>query len=231
MCENFEMKFKKIAVLTSDKSWFVPYAQKLVNFLNTIGYDTNLFLIHNEINSDFEVVFILSYFKIIENEFLRRHKHNIVIHESDLPNGRGWAPLFWQILEKKNKIPITLFEASKNADDGDIYIKDYILLRGHELNDEIREKQAEKTIELCQRFLNDYDNLMPIKQSGTTSYYRKRTPKDSELDINKSIKEQFDLLRIVNNDEYPAFFNYHGCRYIVKIFKERSYKDDDYFKK
>ncbi len=230
MCERFKMKFKKIAVLTSD-SWFVPYAQKLMNILNAIGYDTNLFLDHDEINRDFEIVFILSYFKIIGNNFLRKHKHNIVIHASDLPNGRGWAPLFWQILEKKNKIPITLFEANENADDGDFYIKDYILLEGHELNDEIREKQAKKTFELCLKFLNDYNNLMPIKQSGTITHYRKRTPKDSELDINKSIKEQFDLLRIVNNDEYPAFFEYNGCKYIVKIYKERSSKDDDSFKK
>lgn len=224
------MKFKKIAVLTSD-NWFVPYAQKLMNILNAIGYDTNLFLSHDEINRDFEVVFILSYFRIIGNDFLRNHKHNIVIHASDLPNGRGWAPLFWQILEKKNMIPITLFEANENADDGDFYIKDYISLEGHELNDEIRDKQAEKTFELCLKFLNEYDALVPIKQTGTITYYGKRTPKDSELDINKSIKEQFNLLRIVNNDEYPAFFESNGCRYIVKIYKERSPKDDDCFKK
>ena len=124
-----------------------------------------------------------------------------------------------------------LFEANENADDGDFYIKNYILLEGHELNDEIRNKQAEKTFELCLGFLNDYDNLVPIKQSGTITHYSKRTPKDSELDINKSIKEQFDLFRIVNNDEYPAFFEYNGCKYIVKIYKERSPKDDDCFKK
>jgi len=225
------MNLKKIAVLTSEKSWFVPYAQKFMNILNEINYNANLFLNHEEISNDFEIVFILSYFKVIEKDFLKQHKHNIVIHDSDLPIGRGWAPLFWQILEKKNKIPITLFEASEKADEGDIYIKDHILLEGHELNEEIRKKQAEKTIEMCLNFLNSYNNLMPIKQSGTTSYYSKRTPKDSELDINKSIKEQFDLLRIVNNEEYPAFFDYNGCKYIVKIFKERSHKEDDNFKK
>ena len=50
-------------------------------------------------------------FKIIEKEFLSKHKHNIAVHESSLPKGRGWAPLFWQILEGKNTMPIVLFEA------------------------------------------------------------------------------------------------------------------------
>src|SRR3989338_4170272 len=143
------MSFRKIAVLTSKESWFVPYAKKLVNILNDKGCKAKLFFKHEEINKEFEIVFILSYFKIIGKEFLERHKHNLVVHESDLPKGRGWSPLFWQILDGKNKIPIVLFEANEKIDDGKIYMEDYILLEGHELHDKIREKQAEKSIELC----------------------------------------------------------------------------------
>ena len=34
----------------------------------------------------------------------------------------------------------------------------------------------------------------------------KRTPADSEIDPGKSILEQFNLLRIVDSERYPAFF-------------------------
>jgi len=43
---------------------------------------------------------------------------------------------------------------------------------------------------------------------------------DSELDAHKTIEEQFNLLRISDNDRYPAYFTKHGFRYILKIYKE-----------
>jgi methionyl-tRNA formyltransferase len=222
MYKDYKMNFDKIAVLTSKDSWFVPYAKKFIRILKSKGYKAKLFFDHKYINDSFPVVFILSYFKIINKEFLEKHKHNLVVHESDLPKGRGWAPLFWQILEGRNKIPIVLFEATEKMDSGDIYIKDFIKFEGHELHDEIRKKQAEKTIELCLKFLNKYGKLKPKKQKGSPTFYRKRTPADSELNINETIKNQFNLLRIVNNDQFPAFFYYKGHKYILKIYKEKN---------
>lgn len=217
-----KMTCKKIAVLTSEQSWFVPHALELVNILKKHDYDSDLFFSHEEIDEYFDVVFILSYFRLIEDKFLKKHRHNIVVHGSDLPKGRGWAPIFWQILENKSEIPITLFEANENADDGDIYLKDVIIYEGHELNSEIREKQAEKTIDMCLKFLNNYQNIKPIKQEGEATFYRRRNPMDSELDVNKSLKEQFNLLRIGNNEEFPAFFYHKDKKYILKIYKDET---------
>ena len=70
----------------------------------------------------YTLVFILSYFNLIENKFLIRNAHNLVVHESDLPRGRGWSPFFWQILEGKYEIPVVLFEAGKGIDDAGIYL-------------------------------------------------------------------------------------------------------------
>jgi len=129
------------------------------------------------------------------------------------------SPLSWQVLEGKNKIPIALFEAEEKLDAGAIYIKNHIKLVNHELNDKLKMKQAKKTINLCLRFLDKYKKLKPIQQKGKSSFYKTRTPKDSKLNINKTLKEQFNLLRIVNNKEYPAFFHYQGHKYIIKIYK------------
>ena len=216
------MSFKKVAVLTSKESWFVPYGRELVRIIKERGLQAGLFFNHKEISNDFEVIFILSYFRIIDKESLSRHKHNLVIHESNLPRGKGWAPLFWQILEGKDKIPIILFEASEKADEGNIFIKDNIIFEGHELHNEIRKKQAKKTVELCLRFLNEYEKIGSKKQKGEPTFYKKRTSADSELDINKTLKEQFNLLRIVNNENFPAFFYHKGNKYILRIYKEKN---------
>ena len=210
---------KKIAILTSKSSWFVPYAKKLVKVISKKGFVCRLFYRYEDIGEGYEIVFILSYFSIIKKDLLARHRHNIVVHESDLPKGKGWAPLFWQILEGKNSIPVVLFEATDKIDAGRIYVKDTILLKGNELYDEIREKQAEKTLELCLLFIKKHVNIKSKPQRGAPTYYKKRTPKDSELDLSGSLKDNFNLLRICNNNEFPAFFRYKNRKYIVRIFK------------
>lgn len=222
MCQNDNIEIKSVAVLTSRQSWFVPFAQEFVDSLKARGCKSELFHNHDDVDESFHVVFILSYFCIIDDEFLKQHRYNLVVHESDLPDGKGWAPLFWQILEGKVDIPVVLFEASTKVDAGDVYLKDHIVLQGHELHDEIREKQALKTIELCSRFLDSYKQIEPVRQSGVESFYPRRTPKDSELDVEKGIAEQFNLLRIVNNDAFPAFFYWEGKKYILKIYEEES---------
>jgi len=206
----------KIAILTSKNQWFEYYAKILSKSLD----NANIYNDHGDLRGKYDIVFILSYHQIVDKGFLSKNKHNIVIHESLLPKGKGWSPLFWQVLDKKKIIPFTMFEASYGIDDGDIYLVDKLELTGFELHDELRKKQAEKTIDMCIKFINNYGkHKILTRQSGDSTFYKKRDSNDSMLDINKSIKEQFNLLRIVNNKEYPAFFEIDGHKFLLKIEK------------
>ena len=69
-------------------------------------------------------------------------------------------------------------------------------------------------------FVENIQNLHGRAQTGEESFYPKRTAKDSELDVTKSIAEQFNLLRVVDNERYPAFFRYNNNTYIIKIKKK-----------
>jgi len=204
----------KIAIITSPNQWFVPYAKKLHKKLD----GSVLFYSHEDIKESFDIMFILSYHKIISQNFLDKNKKNIVVHASDLPKGKGWAPMFWQILEDKKDIIFTMFEASNGVDNGDIYMKDTLKLNGYELNSELRDKQATFILEMCEKFLSNYKQYKtPLKQAGKENFYKRRGPQDSELDIEKSIRKQFNLLRIVDNENYPAFFEIDGHRYKLLI--------------
>lgn len=204
----------KIAILTSPDQWFIPYAQSLHGKIS----DSKLFFDHHDIQEPFDIVYILSYHKIIEEERLKHHKHNVVIHASALPQGKGWAPMFWQILEGKDTIPFSMFEVSSSVDAGDIYMQKSLQLNGYELHDELREKQAHFIIEMCFEFIENYSRYQtPRKQEGRESFYAKRSAKDSQLDITKTIKEQFNLLRVTSNEDYPAFFEIDGRKYNLKI--------------
>jgi methionyl-tRNA formyltransferase len=207
-----------ITVLTDKSSWMMRYSEVLVERLKTLGHQSGLIHSKDELPKG-DIAFFLSCFEIVPKKYLFLNKNNIIVHESNLPQGKGWSPMTWQILEGKNDIPIMLFEASEKADAGDIYMQDVIRLCGDELVEEWREKLGKKTCEMCIRFIQNYDfNLSSQKQYGDSTYYRKRTPEDSELDIDKSIMDQFNLLRVVDNEKYPAFFIYNGRKYIIKIY-------------
>ncbi len=207
----------KVAILTTANTWFVAYVSKLEEKIRASHHEVTLFFDHETIDSSYDTVFILSYHRIIPKKYLESHRHNLVVHASDLPHGKGWAPFFWQVIEGKTTIPFTLFEAGEGVDDGDIYLQEEVHLSGYELYDELRHIQAEATIAICLKFLQHYKLLTPKKQQGKESFYKKRTLCDSRLDVERSIKEQFNLLRTVSNEEFPAFFEIEGRRYLLKI--------------
>jgi len=43
---------------------------------------------------------------------------------------------------------------------------------------------------------------------------------DSELNIDKSLREQFNLLRIRNNEHWPLFFVIDGYKYFLGIYNQ-----------
>lgn len=211
----------KITILTDNKdSWFVPYGRQLVKDLKSY-HDVKYVFNKTKIRKG-DVCFILSCSRLIQQKYLDLNKNNIVVHASDLPRGKGFAPFSWQILKGNKKIHLTLFEAVKNVDAGPYYMKGAVKYEGHELLLEMQIILAKKIIEMCIEYVKKRDELKPINQIGRSSYFSKRTPEDSELDINKTIKNQFNLLRIVDNNRYPAFFKFRGKKYLFKIEKSKN---------
>lgn len=208
----------KIQILCDNLgSWMVPFAYQLQILLKNKGHDVRLIFEPDDVISG-DILVMISCEKIFKS--LHLNQHNLVVHESALPHGRGWSPLTWQVLEGKNAIPISLIEATEKVDAGIIYDQIIIEFEGTELIDEMRSKQAEATIKLVDRFVDNYRNTLGRQQDGEVTYYRRRTNLDSRLNVNSTIAEQFNLLRVCDNDRYPAWFELKGKKYILKIYNE-----------
>lgn len=210
----------KISILVDNlNSWALSHAEKLRDVLKT-NHSVSLIHTQDEIEAG-EVAIFLSCEKLVKKEVLKKNRYNLVAHASDLPQGKGWSPLTWQILEGKNDVCISLFEAVDKVDAGEIYDKAMLHFEGHELIDEMQETMGLKINEMIISFLRKYPDIVGIKQAGEESFYPRRKPEDSELDMEKTITEQFNLLRVVNNEKYPVFFNYRGHKYVLKIYKSK----------
>jgi methionyl-tRNA formyltransferase len=166
-----------------------------------------------------DVLFILGYTKLIPAATLARNGINLVIHESDLPKGRGFSPVQWQVLAGASSIPVRLIEATEEADAGNIVGRTTIELQGHELWSEIRALQAAAAIRLVREFLTAYPDFTRTPQQGIASTYPRRRLGDDALDPDKTIREQFNHLRIADNDRFPLHFTIGGVRYTLKVTK------------
>lgn len=209
----------KITILTDNpNSWILPYVEGLKKELSQLHEIEHVFKTTDIIGGD--IMLVLSCEKLLKIEYLKLHNSNVVVHPSKVPLGKGWSPLAWQVLEGLDNIPVSLFEAVEAVDAGDVYIVDYINLIGHELNDEIKHQQGLLTMKMVKKYIDEFESMVGVPQSGEETFYTRRRQKENELDVNKTIAEQFNLLRVVDNERYPAHFYLKGEKYILKIIKD-----------
>ena len=168
-----------------------------------------------------DILFLVSCSEILGPEIQANFRHCLVLHASDLPLGRGWSPYIWQVLEGGDTVTVSLLEAATPVDSGAVWLKKSFTLEGHELLPEIHELLFDTEMSLMDEALIRLDDIRPQEQDDSiATHYRKRTPEDSRLDPEKTIAEQFNLLRVVDAERFPAFFDYRGKRYLVRIDKD-----------
>ena len=126
----------------------------------------------------------------------------VCFHESNLPQFRGGSPLQNQIIKGVKNSKTTAFIMNEKLDEGEILLKEKLLLEGS--IDEIFSRMIE----------NDYNMILKIiqgkykkyKQKGKSSVYKRRTPEQSELKhLNYSKKYIFNFIRMLG-DPYPNAF-------------------------
>lgn len=166
-----------------------------------------------------DILFLISCHEVVTSSLRALYRTSLVIHASDLPRGRGWSPLVWQILEGRNDIPVTLLEAADSVDGGPIWHQVWLHFQGHELVDEIQAALFDAELSLMDYAVANLDAVRPRPQVGEPSYYRRRLPEDSRLDPARTLAEQFNLLRVADPGRYPAFFDHLGHRYVLRISK------------
>lgn len=209
-----EKNTKSIEILIDQKSWIIYMIYSVIKKL--IGNSINIFINSSHRNeSDIKDKFLFGYQEIIGDEYLKNGSKWMVIHESNLPDGRGWSPITWSILENKKEIIGTLFEASKKVDDGKILCKTKINTEKITLVDDLRKKQMLLSEKLITFFLFNKDTEA-IDNPKELKYYRRRTGKDSFLNLSNAQK---NLIRVCDNKNYPLWTKIGGKK-IVLITKE-----------
>ena len=145
----------------------------------------------------------------------------LVLHASDLPRGRGWSPHIWELASGASCITLSLLEVEDKVDSGRIWQKVQIPVSPTALWDEINHLLFTAEVQLMDFALASFGHIHPQEQSKDLepTYYRLRTVQDSRIDPQQSIADQFDLIRVCDPHRFPAFFEYRGQRFFLKLEK------------
>jgi len=206
----------KISMLVHPNSWFryddaVNFMPVLMKYADPVDIS-----FPSKPDKEGDVLFALHYPELITKDSAGLNKYNIVIHGSDLPKGRGRSPIHWQVEKGVGELTLTMFEMGDSADNGPVYLKKTLELDGTELLPDIRLKILRAELDMIDIFLAHYP-MNPSEQQGEPSYYQKRDKESQKLDPHKSIGDQFDKMRVADNDLYPLWFEHRGVVYELKI--------------
>lgn len=169
--------------------------------------------------SDFDLIIPWSYQKIIKN--LNETSNVVIIHSSELPRGRGWAPIYYSITEGQSNYVITCICATDQVDEGDIIIKASFPLLPQYTATFLRKVDREISFVLIKKILDKWPDgkVITSKQEGIESYNSRRFPEDNEVKTSKTLDSILPHLRSVESNN-PAFFYYKNIKYIINIFPD-----------
>lgn len=168
-----------------------------------------------------DILFLISCSEIVGVPDRSAYGASLVLHASDLPQGRGWSPHIWQIITGAEEVTLSLLEAEDKVDSGRIWAKVKFPVPRHVLWNEINERLFDAEIGLIDFAVREFENIHPTDQDPSIepTYYSRRSPADSQLDPAQSIVSQFDRIRACDPNRFPAFFELHGMKYKITLEK------------
>lgn len=195
----------------------------VISRLNSMGCASQIIENESQIQSDADIGILLGHDRIVSIESLQKPRLSFVLfHSSDLPMGRGWAPIYHTMV---NGLPLvqSMLVASEGADEGPLLAKARYPLVGVELEQEVREMDDIMTLMLIEQVLPSYlrGELKPLPQNAeNATWWSRRRPSDSEISTNLSLQQMLDHLRALPASALP-FFEWKGRRFSLRLESER----------
>jgi methionyl-tRNA formyltransferase len=140
------------------------------------------------------------------------------LHLSPLPEGRGGAPVNWQIIHGHESVTATLFRFVPEVDHGDILGQTSVRLESRDDISTMYPKLTEVSIQLVHEFLTDLSagTITRTSQSyDDATYYPQRKPQDGLIDWDRSPEFQWNWIRAQTHPYPGAFTFYNGQKLII----------------
>jgi len=179
---------------------------------------------------DFEVLLSCGYPYLIDQACLSTAKVALNVHPTLLPKYRGFRSAAHVIINGETKSGVTVHFISEEMDQGDILLQKEFPLTVFDTSLSMIRKGAEieppLVYEALQKLRAGTYVRTPQDPRHATTYPGIRTPKDSEIDWNRPLKELYNAIRACDPDRYPAFFHVEGQKVCVRFWRPEKPADE-----
>jgi methionyl-tRNA formyltransferase len=172
-----------------------------------------------------DAVFVVGFSQIIPQSLLDIPPRGVIgFHSAVLPGRRGCSPLIWAMVEGLSETGVTMFYMDAGIDSGDIVDTRSFPIEPEDQAADVLRKADNATIDLLRTHLEGVlDGTAPrTSQEGAASTYtRKRTPADGEIDWSRPAREIVDLIRALA-PPYPVAHTFGGDGVPILIERARA---------
>lgn len=146
------------------------------------------------------------------------------VHDSLLPNLRGFAPLNWAILSGQKETGVSLFRITEGMDAGPVYLQKRLSIGDKETAPELHSRICKATVDVVMEGLKSLalGPLEEVRQDERAATYTcSRNAEDGELNWNLSAQELARQVRALT-PPYPSAFTFLGMRKLLVLQAEVS---------
>jgi methionyl-tRNA formyltransferase len=200
-------------ILVSNKKWHIGLFEKL----KQLYHKQKWILIDSKKDFNYENIdsikpkriFIPHWSFYIPDEIFQSF-NCILFHMTDLPYGRGGSPLQNLIVNGHKNTKISAIEVTEGIDEGPIYLKKKINLKGSAK--EIFLRSSEKIFQMICGIIDK--NITPIPQKGEPIIFKRRKPEQSDISKLDDLNLIYDYIRMLDCEGYPhAYIELNGLKY------------------
>lgn len=177
---------------------------------------------------DFDCLITLGWRYILDISNINKDKLLVNVHPAILPEYRGYHPVPHVIINEEKEHGITAHLLTKDVDDGEIIsqfkfdINEFSTLKS--LQNIVNNHMYKFLDDLLLDIENDDYSLSDNSSSKSKIVAKRRTPQDSEVDIDASLYEVFKRVKASDKDRFPAFFKINGEKVFIEMYRSKEAK-------
>ncbi len=160
-----------------------------------------------------DLIFVVGFSQIIPRPILDIPAMGVIgFHSAVLPGRRGCSPVIWAMVEGIRETGVTMFYMDEGIDTGDVIDCERFVINDDDYSSDVLRKADDAIMSLLRNRLDEIlDGTAPRteQRDAESSYTRKRTPADGEIDWSKPAHEVVNLIRALA-PPYPVAHTFAG---------------------
>jgi len=168
---------------------------------------------------NYDLIVLWNYKKILKG--ISKFDNIIIFHSSNLPEGKGWSPIFYSINNSNSHFVISGILPGEKVDSGDIVCQAKFKIQNNHTAKSIRKFDQQ----ICMMLINEiykkleFKKLTGKKQIGESTFNTRRIPEDNKVEMDSVLSEIFNFLRSCESS-HPAYVIFNGIKYNISITPE-----------